>query len=77
MRDLCFPAAEEECYMARAALAAAERAEKEQQQNSPLQNAAPAGAQNVLASAERTLPRAQREGYRVDSGHLCRYIAPR
>jgi hypothetical protein len=71
------PPAKEKSQMPGAALAAAERPQEQQKKDGPLQHAVPVRAQNVLASAQGTSPRAEPKRDGVRSGHRFKYIVKR
>jgi hypothetical protein len=70
-------AAKEKSQMPRAALAAAERPQEQEEQDGPLQDAAPVRAKDIFASAKRAAPRAQTKRDCMRSGHKSRYIVKR
>jgi hypothetical protein len=63
------PRAEEKTQVPRAALTAAERPQEKRQQDGPLKNAAAMGSQDILASANRSLPCGYLERNRIYLGH--------
>jgi hypothetical protein len=71
------PAAKEKSQMPCAALAAAERPQEQEEQDGPLQEAAPVRPQNILTSAQGALPRPYPKRNGVRPGHKFGYIVTR
>ena len=66
--------AKEKSQMPGAALAAAERAQEQEEQDGPLQYAAAVRAQNIFTSAKRASPTAQPKRDCVCPGHNFKYL---
>jgi hypothetical protein len=70
-------AAKEKSQMPGAALAAAERPQKQEKQDGPFQDAAPVRPQNIFTSTERALPSSNPKRDCMRSGHFLQYIVNR